>query len=67
MTQRAFSWPVLTILMMFLAVNCAAGLGFGLLVTRTTIAAVAVGLALPSVSLLFLAALWMQFRRQQQA
>jgi hypothetical protein len=63
MTNRKLALPGVLAMLLFLAINYLAGVGLSLLVADTTRGALALGFALPLLSLLVLAAMWVQFRR----
>jgi membrane protein DedA with SNARE-associated domain len=65
MKNRRFALPVIVGMLLFLAINYLAGVGLSMLVADTTRGALALGFALPLLSLLVLAVLWLQFRRHQ--
>jgi hypothetical protein len=65
--NRMSVYPAIVALVLFLGINCLAGYGLGLLVAETNLAAVLIAIGLPSLSLLALGALWLQFRRRDRA
>jgi membrane protein implicated in regulation of membrane protease activity len=65
MNDRKFALPVIVAMLVLLGVNYLTGVGLAMLVAQTAFTAWAAGLALPVLSLLVLAVVWMQFRRNR--